>query len=206
MLACQQTPHFTLTMIINNHFGFVFASYSNKRYIDEIKITTNISYVMQSLVALVVKNPPASAGDIRDADLIPGLRRYLGEGHDNPLQYPCLENRMDRETWWVTVHRVAKTQTWLRWLSTTHQLYYAIHLCEWMWLCSFSPLNHFSKPGWGLVSLFQGNLRAWESGSEEAPAFSQPSTGFGVLNHFGVMDFVVNLQIPPHTDTFKHRS
>ena len=177
------------------------------RYIDEIKITMNTSYVMQSQVALVVKSPPANEGDIRDADLIPGLRRYLGGGHGNPLQYPWLENHMDRETWWVTAHSVAKTQTWQRWLSTTHQLYYAIHLCEWMWLCRrFSPLNLFSKPGWGLASLLQGNLRTWQSRSEETPAFSQPSTGYGVLNHFGVMDFIDNLQIPPHTDAFKARS
>ena len=47
-------------------------------------------------MALVVKNPPANAGDIRDADLILGSGRYPGEGHGNPLQYPCLENPVDR--------------------------------------------------------------------------------------------------------------
>ena len=45
-----------------------------------------------SHMALVVKNPPTIAGDIRDAGLIPGSGRYLGGGHGNPLQYPCLEN------------------------------------------------------------------------------------------------------------------
>ena len=44
----------------------------------------------------VIKNPPANAGD---AGLIPGLRRSLGEGNSNPLQYSCLGNPMDRETW-----------------------------------------------------------------------------------------------------------
>ena len=48
-------------------------------------------------MALVVKNPPAHAGDIRDTGLIPGLGRSTGGGHDNPLQYSCLENPMDRE-------------------------------------------------------------------------------------------------------------
>ena len=43
-------------------------------------------------MALVVKNPPAYAGDIRDTDLFPGSGRSPGEGHDNPLQYFCLEN------------------------------------------------------------------------------------------------------------------
>ena len=43
-------------------------------------------------MALVVKNPPANAGDVRDMGSIPGLERSLGGGHDNPLQYSCLEN------------------------------------------------------------------------------------------------------------------
>ena len=159
-----------------------------------------------SCIGVRGKEPTCQWEDIRNADLIPGLRRYFGRGHGNPLQYPCLGNRMDRETWW-SQSTGSQTQTWLRWLSTTHQLYYAIHLCEWVWFCRrFPPLNHFSKPGWGLASLFQGNLSACESGSEEAPALSQPSKGFGVLNHFGVTDFIVNLQILPHTDASKHRS
>jgi len=47
-------------------------------------------------VALLVKNMPAGAGDIRDVGLIPGSRRSLREGHGNPLQYSCLEHPMDR--------------------------------------------------------------------------------------------------------------
>ena len=46
---------------------------------------------MTSQVALVVRNPPANVGDIRDADLIPGLGRSPGGGHGNPLQYSCLD-------------------------------------------------------------------------------------------------------------------
>ena len=46
---------------------------------------------------MVVENPPASAGDIRDTGLIPGLRRSPGGGHGIPLQYSCLENPMNRE-------------------------------------------------------------------------------------------------------------
>ena len=49
-----------------------------------------------SQVALVVKNLPANAGDIRVVGLIPGWGRSLGGGHGNPLQYSCLENPMDR--------------------------------------------------------------------------------------------------------------
>ena len=64
-------------------------------------------------MTLVVKNPPANAGDLGDAGSIPGLGRSPGEGHGNPLQYSCLENPMDRGAWWATVHSVAKSQTGL---------------------------------------------------------------------------------------------
>ena len=62
-------------------------------------------------MTLVVKNPPANAGDLRDAGSVPGLGRSPGEGRGNPLQYSCLENSMDRGAWWATVHSVVKTQT-----------------------------------------------------------------------------------------------
>ena len=56
-------------------------------------------------MALVVKDPPPNAEDIRDMGLIPGLGRFPAGGHDNPLQYSCLENPMGyRESWWATVH------------------------------------------------------------------------------------------------------
>ena len=48
-------------------------------------------------MALVVKNPPSSEGDMRDTGLIPGSGRSSGEGHDNPLHYSCLENSMEEE-------------------------------------------------------------------------------------------------------------
>ena len=56
----------------------------------------------------MVKNSPASAGDIRDIGLIPGLGRSLGEGHGDPLQYSCLENPKDRGAWRATVHVVTE--------------------------------------------------------------------------------------------------
>ena len=58
----------------------------------------------------MVKNPSANVGDIRDMGLIPGSGRSLGGGHDNQLQYSCLENPMDRGAWKPTVQRVAKSQ------------------------------------------------------------------------------------------------
>ena len=62
-------------------------------------------------MVLVIKNLSTNAGDIRDVDSIPGLGRSPGDGHGKPLQYSYLENPMDREAWWTTVHRVAKSQT-----------------------------------------------------------------------------------------------
>ena len=61
----------------------------------------------------VVKIPPANAGDIEGLGLIPGWGRSPGEGNGNPLQYSCLENSMDGETWWATVHGVAKSPMWV---------------------------------------------------------------------------------------------
>ena len=54
---------------------------------------------------------PANAGDIKYVDSIPGLRRSPGGGHGNPLQYSFLENLMDREGWWATVHGATKSWT-----------------------------------------------------------------------------------------------
>ena len=67
---------------------------------------------------LVVKNLPCSVGDVRDSNSVPGSGRSPGEGHSNPLQYSCLENPMDRSTWWATVHRAAKSQIQLKQFST----------------------------------------------------------------------------------------
>ena len=64
-----------------------------------------------SQVVIVVKDLPANVGDIRDADLIPGLGRSSGRGHSNPLQYSCRENPMDREAWQATAHSVTKSWT-----------------------------------------------------------------------------------------------
>ena len=52
-----------------------------------------------------------SACNVGDLGSIPGLGRSPGEGNDNPLQYPCLENPIDGGAWWATVHGVAKSQT-----------------------------------------------------------------------------------------------
>ena len=72
-------------------------------------------------MVLVVKNLPANEGDIRDKGSIPRSERSPGGGHGNPLQYSCLENPMDRGAWRATVHRVARSQTRLKRLSTAQK-------------------------------------------------------------------------------------
>ena len=59
----------------------------------------------------MVNNLSANTGDTGDASLTPGLGRSSGGGHGNPPQYSCLENSMDRRTWWGMVQGVAKSQT-----------------------------------------------------------------------------------------------
>ena len=71
-----------------------------------------------SQMALVVKKLPANTGDVRDASLILGSGRSLGGGHGNPFPYTYLTNLMDGAAWWATDHRDAKSQTWLKQLST----------------------------------------------------------------------------------------
>ena len=76
--------------------------------------------------------------EIWDVGLIPVSGRSLGGGHGNPFQYSCLENPMDRGAWWAAVHRVAKSQTWLKWLS--------IHAC----ICIYKAS---SRSSWSFTGL-----------------------------------------------------
>ena len=62
-----------------------------------------------SQVVQVVKNPPASAGEMTDSRLIPGLGKSSGGGHGNPPQYSCMENPRDREAWRAGIHRVTES-------------------------------------------------------------------------------------------------
>ena len=78
----------------------------------------------------------------------PGSERSPGVGNDNPLQYSCLENSMDRGAWWATVHGVAKSQTWLSsWVHSMQSLW-ACFLWEW-WIikCYFLGLS------WGFTEI-----------------------------------------------------
>jgi len=87
--------------------------------------------VWASQVVLVVKNPPANAGDARDLGSIPGSGRSLREGHSNPFQYFCLENPMDRGAWWATV--IGSKRVEQDWSDLAHR-----SLLVDTWLCSFT--------------------------------------------------------------------
>ena len=87
-----------------------------------------------SQVALMVKNPPANAGDIRNMGSIVGSGTFAGGQHGNLLQYPCLENPMDRRAWWATIHGVTKRWTQLNRLS--------MHLITWLYI--LPQLKNFS--------------------------------------------------------------
>ena len=76
------------------------------RQLDDKHISCSLAYP----VVLVVKNPPASAGDVRDTGLIPGSGRFPGGGHGKPLQYSCLGNSMDKGAWQAIAHGVTKVR------------------------------------------------------------------------------------------------
>ena len=73
-----------------------------------------------SLVAQLVKNPPANAGDARDVGSIPGSGRFPGKRNGNPLQYSFLKNFMDRGAWQAAGHGVAKSRTQLSMHTQVH--------------------------------------------------------------------------------------
>ena len=66
----------------------------------------------------MIKNLPANAGDLRDMSSTPGSGISPGGGHNNPLQYSCLVNPMDRGNWQATVYRVTISWTQLKRLNT----------------------------------------------------------------------------------------
>ena len=100
-------------------------------------------------MVLLVNNLSASAEDIRDAGLIPGLGRSTGGEHGNSRQYSCLENPMDRGAWRATVDGAVKSWIQLKLLSTHAQwctrgfplLYILANVC---YLCFFGD-RHFDQ-------------------------------------------------------------
>ena len=109
---------------------FFFFYVNESKAMNYLKIPS--TFLMDSQVALVVKNLPANLGDIRKAGWTPPSRRSSGGWHGNPLQYPCLENPIVREAWWATVHRVAElNRTEVTWHAGTYifTLYIGVTTC-----------------------------------------------------------------------------
>ena len=85
-----------------------------------------------------VKNLLVNAGDTGS---MPGLGGSPGEWNDNPLQYSCLGNPMDRGAWWATVYGVAQSPTWHSdWTTTTLLIWHLIHL-----FLSFLQIQRWQK-------------------------------------------------------------
>ena len=99
----------SLTLYPNVALHYILSFYSHsvsgyhKNTLSKWAYFRTIAYTMISQVALVVKTPPGSTGDINDEGSIPGSGRSPGGEHGNPLQYSCLENFMDRGARWTTV-------------------------------------------------------------------------------------------------------
>ena len=105
----------------------------------------------------VVKNLLSSAGDLREVCLIPGSGRSPERVNGNSLQYSCLENSMDREVSWATVHGVTKSRTWLS-----------------GWAHTYTQSIAGSQPLRSLAHLaLHGPTGQWEAGTMEKDTFKQ---------------------------------
>ena len=87
----------------------------------------------------MIKNLPANAGDAGDAGSIPG-----GE-NDNPLQYSCEENSMDRGAWWATVHGVSKSGTRLSDSACMPTMLDGQCSKNFSYVCSFNCSNNLTR-------------------------------------------------------------
>ena len=120
--TCPTDSQFHTSPFIQDHLHYIIEVVHTCKIINvQGYLIKNYAYSPPKLEIskrLVVKNPPANAGDTKDSGSRPGSGRVPGVGNGNLLQYSCLENSMGRGAWQVTVHRVTKSQTW--WSTHTH--------------------------------------------------------------------------------------
>ena len=100
-VVCRARRPFTVETVLENSGHLVLV------------VSSGWAQQRPSLVAQLVKNPPAKVEDARDSSLILGSERCPGEGHDHQLQCSCLGNPTDRGAWWATVHGVTKSERWV---------------------------------------------------------------------------------------------
>ena len=131
-----------------------------------------------------------------------GLGRSPGGGHGNPLRYSCLENPMDRGTWWATVHGVAKSQARLKDLTHTHILWSHLKITTvsfeheyflfprlptclaFCWL----PLNPYGS-GRGVLNVGYQPASYWAgSPGPQTPILADTWAAFGTLNQLFNLD------------------
>ena len=102
-----------------------------------VSFRISLMFLMGFSGGSVVKNPPASAGDMGS---IPWSRRSPGEGNGNPLQYSCLGNPTDRGAWWATVHGISKESGMTEWLNNiSYMRDHLRHLSCNPQICSLKP-------------------------------------------------------------------
>ena len=152
MYICQsQSPNSSHIPLVSRRW---FSTSLHLVSISALQIRASVPFSWASQVALVVKNPPANAGDRRDTGLIPGSGRSPGGGNDNLLQYSCLENPMDRGAWWAIVHRITKSRMQLQQLNT-----YAYYFSRF----------HIYALIYGIFFLFLADFTVWHSLGPSTP-------------------------------------
>ena len=98
IIVCRARRPFTIESVLENSGHLVLV------------VSSGWAQQRPSLVAQLVKNPPANVGDARDSSLIPESERSPGEGHDHQLQCSCLGNPIDRGAWRATAHGVTESK------------------------------------------------------------------------------------------------
>ena len=107
-----------LLLLLLSHFSRVWLCATPKTAAHQAPPSLGFSRQEHWSGLLVVNNPLANAGEVRDTGSIPGSGTSPGEGNGNPFQYSCQENPMDRGALWATVLGITKSQTQPKWLST----------------------------------------------------------------------------------------
>ena len=130
------------------------------------------NYSWASQVALVIKNLPANAEDIRDVGSIPALGRSPGGGNGNPLQYSCLENPIDKESGGLKSMRSQRVRHNWSDLACTHKLEVCacVCVCAHVWCAMLgcyvcvhvfcSPMDS-SLPGSSFQGIYQARIQEW---------------------------------------------